>query len=111
MKNKYGIGIFVLLFMFIYLISYGAYHEAFNKENSSKNKSSNELIQPNHMSGFYLYEKNGYVVVYESDKITPFEYTNILYEDLPDLMKQEIRNGKYMKNAEELYGFLENYTS
>lgn len=111
MKNKYGIGIFVLLFLFIYFISYGAYHESFQKENLSKNETLTELTQENQMTGYYLYEKNGYVVVFKSDKITPYEYTDILYEDLPDILKQEIQNGKYIKNAEELYGFLENYTS
>ena len=65
----------------------------------------------NSLNGFYLYEKNGYVVVYENDKKTPYEYTDIFYEELPELLKQEIKNGKYIKNEEELYGFLENYTS
>ena len=56
-------------------------------------------------------EVNGYIVVYLSDKETPYEYTDIRYDDLPAVLRQEIRNGKYIADLEELYGFLENYSS
>jgi len=51
------------------------------------------------------------VVVYLSDKKTPYEYTDIKCDGLPSEMQEEIRNGKYMEDAKELYGFLENYSS
>ena len=60
---------------------------------------------------YYLMEVNGYIVVYLSDKTTPYEYTDILYEDLPAMMREEVRNGKYIETTEELYGFLENFSS
>ena len=56
-------------------------------------------------------EVNGYVVVYLSDRKTPYEYTDILYDELPAILRQEIRNGKYLEGSEELFGFLENYSS
>ena len=34
-----------------------------------------------------------------------------LMTNWPALVREEVRNGKYIKNAEELYGFLENYSS
>ena len=60
---------------------------------------------------YYLMEVNGYIVVYFSDKKTPYEYTDIHYDELPELLRQEIRNGKYIESTAELYGFLENYSS
>ena len=111
MKNKYGIGIIVLSVLFLYFISFGAYQEYSKTENETKIQISSANGSAYNMSGYYLYEVNGYVVVFENDKITPYEYTDILYEELPELLKQEIKNGKYIKNEEELYGFLENYTS
>ena len=60
---------------------------------------------------YYLMEVNGYVVVYLSDKKTPYEYTDIKYDELPAEIRDEIRNGKYMEDAKTLYGFLENYSS
>lgn len=60
---------------------------------------------------YYLMEINGYIVVYLSDKKTPYEYTDILYDELPEKIRDEIRNGKYMENTRELYSFLENYSS
>lgn len=60
---------------------------------------------------YYLMEINGYIVVYLSDKKTPYEYTDILYDELPEKIRDEIRNGKYIENTRELYSFLENYSS
>ena len=34
-----------------------------------------------------------------------------LVEMLPAELQEEIRQGKYLRNEEELYNFLENYTS
>ena len=42
---------------------------------------------------------------------TLFLSTNILLEHLPDEIKQEILDKKYIKNEEELYNFLESYSS
>ena len=60
---------------------------------------------------YYLLEKNGYVVVYLSDKETIYEYTSIDVETLPETVQSEVKNGKYIEDIEELYGFLENYSS
>lgn len=60
---------------------------------------------------YYLMEKNGYVVVYLEDKETVYEYTSIEIVDLPITLQNEVKNGKYIENIEELYGFLENYSS
>ncbi len=54
---------------------------------------------------YYLMEVNGYVVVYLSDKVTPYEYTAIAYDELPPTVRAEVRNGKYIESPEELYGF------
>ena len=111
MRNKYGIGIFVLVFLFIYFISYGAYHESSETQEKQLDECTVSDLEKFDTQGYYIYERNGYVVIYKNDKTTPYEYTNILFEELPEMLKQEIQNGKYLKNEEELYGFLENYTS
>ena len=55
-------------------------------------------------------EVNGYVVVYLSDKKTPYEYTDIKCDGLPSEMQEEIRNGKYMEDAKDRYGSEEEKT-
>lgn len=111
MKNKYGIGILILFFLLIYLMSDYVYSE---RDKQSQIVQTDEEVKNNDSfdeESFYLYEVNGYVVVFLNDRKTPYEYTNIIYDDLPKILKTEIRNGKYIENKEELYGFLENYTS
>ena len=56
-------------------------------------------------------ERNGFVVVYLEDKKTIYEFTEIPLSDLPEEVRQEIAQGKQIATAEELYAFLENYSS
>lgn len=61
--------------------------------------------------GYYLCELHGFVVVYYGDKTTIFEMTEIPLSDLPRETQNEVADGKYIKTMEELYAFLENYSS
>ena len=49
--------------------------------------------------------------MYLGDQKTVYEYTDILIEDLPVSLQNEIEKGKYIEDTETLYGFLENYSS
>lgn len=60
---------------------------------------------------YYLAVQGGYLTVYYSDKKTIYEYTNILIDDLSEEDQVELIHGKYIKDLEELYGILQNYTS
>ncbi|MCD8097242.1 MAG: hypothetical protein LUE31_04220 [Lachnospiraceae bacterium] len=60
---------------------------------------------------FLLLENDDAVIVYELPQQKLFEYTDVDFDALPESLREEIRQGKYLKNEEELYNFLENYTS
>lgn len=60
---------------------------------------------------FYLVVENNYVLVYESDLTTVYLQTDILIEDLPAEVQDEIINMKYIGSEVELYNFLESYSS
>ena len=60
---------------------------------------------------YMLRNYNGYVAVYELPADEIYEYTDVILEILPAKLQEEIQEGKYLKNEEELYNFLENYTS
>ena len=126
MRNKYGIGFFAtaIIAMLVITCAYQfSFHKA--KEQAKKNHAQKEQQEIEEESGalveadgeamkedcYYLMEVNGYVVVYLSDKVTPYEYTAIAYDELPPTVRAEVRNGKYIESPEELYGFLENYSS
>ena len=120
MKNKYRIGFITFTIVAVLVLSFAYYFSAMsmvkklNSEDSLKEETT-ELIAADGQAVkedcFYLMKLNEYVVVYKSDRKTIYEYTDILYEELPANLKEEIKNGKYMGNIEELYGFLENYSS
>ena len=54
---------------------------------------------------------HNYVTVYTLPEDTLYEYTDVILDVLPEETKEKIRQGKYLRNEEELYNFLENYTS
>lgn len=71
-----------------------------------------KTYKPNQKSiGYYLMVLDGKVVVMEEDKETIYLTTDIYAEALSDSLKQELILGKFINNMEELYGFLESYTS
>ena len=127
MKKKYGIGFLVVLCIIlvgisvVYDVSYRSAKkreearlkiEQTQAESSAKKQTVVEAKgKAVEDDGYYLAEKNGYVVVYLSDKKTVYEYTDILFRDLPEDLQAEIETGKPVENTELLYGFLENYSS
>lgn len=60
---------------------------------------------------YILLEEEGYVAVYHADRKTLYAVTDILVTSLPTDLQEEIRQGKPIENEEQLYNFLENYTS
>ncbi|MCM1173896.1 MAG: hypothetical protein NC341_02465 [Blautia sp.] len=61
--------------------------------------------------GFYLMVADHFVIVYEEDKKTIHMNTDILLESLSGELQTEIIGGKYIENEQELYNFLESYSS
>ncbi len=124
MRTKYVIGFFAVFLVFGLLLSAGyqmTYEQAMEKQSALDDKSADaqsietdvEKVENTgeEEDGYYLCELQGFVVVYLSDRTTVYEFTEIPLTDLPDEVQQEISAGKYISGAEELYGFLENYSS
>lgn len=61
--------------------------------------------------GFYLMVADHFVIVYEKDKKTIHTNTDIVLESLSEDLQREIIRGKYIENEQELYNFLESYSS
>lgn len=79
-----------------------------SKNEKGNVKESLNVVEPYE---FILMEENGYVVVYHKDKKTLYASTDILISDLPEKLQKEIEEGKYISSEEQLYNFLENYSS
>ena len=61
--------------------------------------------------GFFLLNENHYVVVYDSELSGIYMNTNILVEELPEKLQNEIIHMKYIQDEGELFNFLESYSS
>ena len=60
---------------------------------------------------YLLKVEEGSVTVYEKDTGEVFEHTNIPLESLPRELQGEVLLGKTLSGNQELYSFLENYSS
>lgn len=69
------------------------------------------LAEEEEDGGFYLMVADHFVVVYKEDKQTIYMNTDILLENLSVKLQEEIIAGKYIESEEELYNFLESYSS
>ena len=59
----------------------------------------------------YIIKQDGILVVYQSDGITEFFETNIRIRDLNEDMVKKLENGIRFSDDQELYAFLESYSS
>ena len=122
MKLKYSIGLFALAILYISILSVG--YQLSYRHMTSKAEQKLALAQAEQPleiittkgtaiqnEGYYLRELHGYVAVYLSDKTTLYEFTEILMDKLPETLQSEIKSGKFVQTAEELYQFLQNYSS
>ncbi len=60
---------------------------------------------------YVIVEEEGYLLVYKKDLETVYMYTDIRMEELSEDLQSQIRRGKLFATLEELYNFLENYSS
>ncbi len=61
--------------------------------------------------GYYAKSFNGLIVILNGDEKTVYEYTQISLASLPEDMQGDVLKGYYIETEEELYSFLENFTS
>lgn len=71
-------------------------------ETSTKAETENEYV---------IINENGYLTVYKNDRKTIYFRTAISYEELNSELQKQIEDGFWIKNTQELYDFLENYSS
>lgn len=104
---------------------FAAYNEAHEGETNKEIPQQKELIsfskdqivvRENYLvdeeeRSFFLKAEKGQVVVYHEDQKTPYEYTGIPVDSLPEEEKKKLEQGFFVKDEEELYSMLENLSS
>ena len=88
------------------LISYELIY--FSDEEITIKKTYNEDFVP---FRFYVVIKGGYVIVYNSDLKSVYNYTHIEAKNLPEEDRIALIQGIYVNSLDELYALLESYSS
>lgn len=115
--------IFLLLVMVVYLLftqqDTGEKEQdlaAATEEMPAETDTEKELKTTESLAVYESYacvikQKDGILVVYQSDGITEFFETNIRIRDLNEDMVKKLENGIRFSDDQELYAFLESYSS
>ncbi len=61
--------------------------------------------------GYYIMEVDGEIRIYKDDKETLYYRTDLILQNLPESVQQEIIEGKYIDSEVKVYHFLESYSS
>ena len=127
MKTRLSICIFcVIFFVGFWTVGYilspkeeskGLESEMKVESNSKSFKQSEAIpssVETNKEVTYYkymIYQDGERLTVYASDSVTVFMETDILVEDLPEEMREQLNLGFGIGTEEELYDFLESYSS
>ena len=84
-----------------------------NSSTSTNEKSTESITSSNEYVNYYFCAKNenGRVVIYDTKTLTLYMETGIETELLPTEIQKELVSGIYFKTDEELFDFLESYSS
>ena len=110
MSKKYGIG-FLIAFIALIGMFFLAYRISYRRALDKHEAEERQMVQNELEICYYIKESDGYVIVYEADKKTAYEYTSILVEDLPEHVQKQLKEGIKFTSLTQVYGFLENYSS
>lgn len=61
--------------------------------------------------GYYAKSFNGTIVILKGDEKTVYDYTQILVNTLPEDIQKKVQAGFFLEDENELYNFLETYSS
>ena len=115
--------IFLLLVMVVYLLFTqqdtgekeqdlaAATEEMPAETDTEKELKTTESLSVYESYAYVIKQKDGILVVYQSDGITEFFETNIRIRDLNEDMVKKLENGIRFSDDQELYAFLESYSS
>ncbi len=85
------------------------------EKNEEKSKPKQEEMKETSGSEtpyeYVVVNDNGYLTVYQKDLKTVYFQTDIPYAELHTELQEKIDQGYLIQDAEELYDFLENYSS
>lgn len=112
-QNKFWVWSFKMIFVFLFIVCsliFFFYIVGKEKAVTPKAQVSQKTAASVVQYRYYIKMKDNHAIVYRTDH-TVFEYTDLNQELLPESLKKELLAGKYFYNEEELYEFLETYTS
>lgn len=112
----------VSIFLAILVIALAWLYIKFNNETNPKNetittendvsKEQSVTISQEYISyPYYIIEENGRLVVYQSKSQEIYMETSIEVFTLPLEMQEKLKTGIFIQTEEELYDFLESYSS
>ena len=119
MKRQISISIFLAILVIILALLYVKFFNdtkqnengVLTEENQNQKEEALTISQTYVYYPYYLKEEYGRLVVYEAKTQTIYAQTGIETEYLPVEIQEDLKSGIFFESEEELYNFLESYSS
>jgi len=122
MKRQISICIFLALIVIVLALLYIKLHNESGKRERPQTESTTPSETENNTGSitssyeyktyyFYAKEENGHILIYDIKTQTLYMETGIETNALPEHIQVELKSGIYFENEEQLYSFLESYSS
>ncbi len=87
--------------------------EITNSQTETEDNNSQSITISNDYKTYYFYAINegGHIFVYDIQSQTLYMETGLETESLPENIQNELETGIYFENEEQLFSFLESYSS
>ena len=79
-------------------------------DHADKTPAHSEAAALSENHAYYMKNNDGNIIIYNNDH-SVFEFTDLQPEFLPDHIVNELTQGVYFQSQEDLYEFLETYSS
>ncbi len=122
MKKTMGICLFTVILVLCIIGSIGMKNQLSRQKTEGKLADTTEIqaeeetelaesMQIQEAYRYLLVEENGVLIVYEKDAKTVLLETNIKLHGLDEETRKQLHEGIWITDEEELYNFLESYSS
>ena len=113
MKKIYGyiVGIVVgLIIIICFVIFITGYYKTKHNKNNINTENYTQATDSKYES-FYLVYEDGKVVIYKESDRTFYDYADINMNSIPAEIREQLKLGLYIDGEENLYNFLQAYSS
>lgn len=114
MKKQISVCIFLSIVLIALILAFIKFNNGKEQEHTQLTEDATDSLQISQeykQYMFYIVEEDTHLVVYETKNDSIYMETGISKKDLPLELQKELKTGFFFETEQDLYDFLESYSS